>query len=330
MRIGVCTKANHIELQDRPVPEAGAGFVLVRVTVCGICGSDVAAWQGSGHKSYPYTPGHEFCGTIERLGENVAGLTVGRRVVIDPNLGCKQCRFCRAGRPNLCDFLKARPTKSNGGLAEFVALDCRMVHPLPDGFPDRLAPFIEPLSCALHAANSADPSEGQRVLVFGAGLMGLLTGLALRRRGAEPTFVEPSDQRRRRASELLDAPAVSPKELDASDLAGRIGVAVDCSGSGHAVAQAIRTLRKAGRLVLAGIVMNPAEADISLIDVTTKELDLRGVWLNPNTFPAAIELATASADVLERLDTETFPLDEVAAAFDRAAGAAAAKVLVVP
>ena len=69
MRIAVCTKVNHIEVQEWPVPEIDGTKVLVKVSVCGICGSDLAAWQGSGHKKYPYVPGHEVCGVIEKMGE---------------------------------------------------------------------------------------------------------------------------------------------------------------------------------------------------------------------------------------------------------------------
>ncbi len=330
MKIAVCTEVNHVELQDRPVPEVAPDFALIKVSVCGICGSDVAAWRGSGHKTFPYTPGHEFCGAVERVGPNVSNLVVGQRVIIDPNLGCGECDFCGMGRPNLCDYLKSRPIKSNGGLAEYVALDWRMVHSLPAALPDELAPFIEPLSCALHAANLAAAGPGERVAVFGAGLMGLLTGMALQRSGAEPVFVEPSETRRERAADLLDAPAVAPDELAGAVAGGQLDVAVDCSGSGRAVAQAVDLLRKAGRLVLAGIVMDPAAADISFIDITTKELELRGAWLNPNTFTGAIDLAVAAPDVLARLETETFALDDIQPAFARAAANDAPKVLVRP
>ena len=325
MKTAVCTRPDHVELQERPVPELKAGFVLIRVSVCGICGSDVAAWRGSGHKTFPHSPGHEFCGVIERMGEGVPGLALGQRVVINPNLGCGACRFCEMGRPNLCDSLKTRPIKSNGGLAEYVALDYRMAHPLPDGLPDELAPFVEPLSCALHMADAARVEPGDRVAIFGAGLTGFLTGMVLASAGADVVLVEPAERRRRRAAELLDLPVVA-----AGAPAGEIDAAVDCSGSGHAVAEAVRALRKAGRLILAGLVASPDGAGISLIDVTTKELEIKGAWLNPNTFDRAIETAAASKDVLQNLETETFSLDDVKAAFVRAASPDAPKVLVRP
>ena len=330
MRVAVCTRPDHIELQEWPLPQTEAEQVLVRVKVCGVCGSDVAAWQGSGHKQYPYSPGHEFCGTIEQMGSEVMGLSLGERVVIDPNLGCGQCPFCEMGKPNLCDYLKSRPIKSNGGLGDYVALDYRMVHALPAQLDDDLAPFIEPLSCALHVAGCARVEPGEQVMVFGAGVMGRLVGLALRPSGARLVYVEPAQRRRAEIADLLGVEALAPAEVEPSGLVGRVDVAIDCSGSAHAVAQAIGALRKAGRLVLAGLVMQPEGAGISLMDITTRELEVTGVWLNPDTFETAIDLALESRDLLANLRTQTFGLEEIEHAFELAASPDAPKVLVRP
>lgn len=330
MRIAVCTRPYHIELQERPRPGIEAEEVLVRVKVCGVCGSDVAAWRGIGHRRYPYTPGHEFCGIVERMGGGVADLALGQRVVVDPNLGCGDCPFCRMDRPNLCDHLKSRPTKSNGGFADYVALDSRMVHPLPEELPDELAAFIEPLSCAFHVAGRARVAPGERAAVFGAGPMGRLVGLALKPYREGLVFIEPAERRRAEVARLLGVEALSPAGMEESDLVGRIDVAIDCSGSARAVAQAIRALRKAGRLVLAGLVTQPKGPGISLVEVTTKELEITGVWLNPHTFARAVEMALRFRDILAGLRTQTFGLDQVGPAFELAASADAPKVLVRP
>ena len=283
MKVAVCTKENHIELQNWPVPDIDPEKVLVKVKICGVCGSDLAAWQGSGHKKYPYVPGHEFCGTIADMGENVRGLEVGQRVVLDPNLGCGFCKFCRDGRPNICDYLKTRLIKSNGGFAEYVALDYRMVYLLPDNLPDLLAPLIEPLSCAIHISRKAKIKKEQKVAIFGAGVMGFLTGVLVKSSGAEIIFVEPARKRRQRIESLLNLQVMSPEMLAKSAFVDNLDIAIDCSGSAHAVAQAIKILQKGGRLVLSGLVMNPKSADISFLEITTKELEILGVWLNPRS-----------------------------------------------
>ena len=330
MRIAICKRPGHIEVERRPIPSVGDNEVLVKISVCGICGSDLAAWRGSGHKKYPYTPGHEFCGVIERLGSEVTGLQVGERVVINPNLGCGECRFCRMGKANLCDALKTRPTKSNGGFSEYVSLDWRMVYRLPESFPDKLAPFIEPLSCAVYAVRVADVKPAEQVAIFGAGIMGILTGLAIKSAECEIIFIEPMEERREQVAELFETSAMTPEQLRDCEPVGKIDAAIEYSGSVEAVSQAIRTLRKGGRLVLGGLVVNAEEVGLPLIDVTMKELEIKGVWLNPGTFKEAIELAVEHKNVLGALKTETFRLDDIASAFERALSKDVNKVLVRP
>ena len=330
MRIAVCTGPNHIEVQERPIPPIDNDKVLVRVIICGVCASDLAVWRGSGHKKYPYSPGHEFCGILERTGSDVQALQVGQRVIINPNLGCGKCKYCRMNKPNLCEFLKSRPIKSNGGLSEYVALDHRMVYPLPELLPEELAPFVEPLSCALHVVRRASVIRGERAAIFGAGTMGILTGLVIKSRGCETIFIEPDDERRKQAAELFAVPSMKPEQLTASEVAGNVDVAIDCSGRSEAVSQSIRVVRKAGRILLAGLVMNAEDACLPLMEVTTNELEIKGSWLNPGTFEEAIELAIEHKEILGALTTETFRLDDIALAFERASGISINKVLVRP
>lgn len=330
MRIAICTEPGHIEVVERPVPPLASGKVLVEVSLCGICASDVAVWRGDGHKKYPCSLGHEFCGTIRGMDEAVSGLALDQRVVVNPNLGCGECMFCRQGKDNLCDFLKTRPVTSNGGFSEYVALHHRMVYPLPERIADEMAPFVEPLSCAIHAARMAGPEPVERAVVFGAGTMGILTGLAMRVSCRDMMFVEPIAERRGLVADIFDCVALSPQELSESGRIGTFDVAVECSGNVQAVAQAITALRKSGRLVLAGMVGNTEQSVLPLLDVTMKELEIRGAWLNPNRFEEAIRLAGEHIRALRRLRTRTFALDDIATAFEEASRRSVNKVIVKP
>lgn len=330
MRITICPEPGRLELQTRPIPVPGDGQVLVRVAVCGVCSSDVGVWRGTVPKEFPYSPGHEFCGSLERTGRGVTGLRTGQPVVINPNLGCGTCRYCREGRPNLCDNLKTRSIKSNGGFAEYVALDARMVHPIPDGLSDTVAALVEPCSCALHAARSALAAEPARVAVFGGGILGVLTVLALRQAKREVILIEPDEFRRGQAQALLGVRTLTPGELPRRDRSEEIDVAVDCSGRIEAVSLAIATLRKTGRLVLAGLVSNPRDAALPLTEVTAKELEVRGVWLNPNTFDEAIRLVSEHRGTLAALKSREFPLEQIGAAFAWATRSDVHKVYVRP
>jgi len=317
MRTAVCREPGRIALETAPVPEPGPPQVRVRVSLCGICASDLVVWSGTDPGRYPYSPGHEFCGVIERVGSAVAGPAPGTRVVINPNLGCGECAACRQGRPNLCPALKSRPVKSNGGLSEFVALEAAMAHKVPASLSDAAAAFVEPLSCAVHAARRADPAPGSEVLVIGAGMLGLLCGLALRAGDAAPVFVETAERRRSRATELLQAEAFPPERIEDAGIP-RFHTAIDCSGNAEAVLSALSRLAPGGRLVLAGVPDPAARPAFSLALVPTRELEIRGSWLNPGTFEDALRLAESCRDTLDSLETETFPLSRVNEAFERA------------
>ena len=266
--------------------------MLVRIALCGVCASDVAVLSGHNPKKFPYSPGHEFCGRVERLDPTVTQFQLGQSVVINPNLGCGECRYCRARKPNLCESLKSRSIKSNGGFAEYVAIDARMIHPIPAGMNDVLATYVEQFSCALHVARSAEAVQPKRVAVFGAGMLGILTVLILKDPAREVILIEPNDTRRDQARVLLGVPALTPEELTSSEWFNTLDAAIDCSGRIEAVSQALRSLGKTGRLVLAGLVGNPQDAVLPLVEVTLKELELVGAWLNPHTFEDAIPLVS--------------------------------------
>jgi len=168
------------------------------------------------------------------------------------------------------------------------------------------------------------------VAVFGAGMLGILTTLILKDPKREVILIEPNDTRRDQARALLGVRALTPEQLTSSEWLNTIDAAIDCSGRIEAVSQGIRALGKGGRLVLAGLVGNPKDAALPLVEITVKELELKGVWLNPHTFEDAIQLALKHRETLEALQTEVFPLDDVAAAFARAAKPNVNKVLVKP
>ena len=330
MKTAICNKPGEIEILEFPVPETEKDKVLVKIDICGICGSDLAVFNGSGHKKYPYSPGHEFSGVIVETGGSVPGKLKGKRVVVNPNLGCQKCEYCMVGKPNLCDYLKTRDIKSNGGLSEYVSLDCRMVHQIPDTVPDGITPFIEPLSCALYAAQLAKDKSKKQVVVFGGGIMGILTGISLQSIGCDPVFIEPSEERRNKLTEICGTIALSPQEVDNSKNKNSFAAAIDCSGNIMAASQAIRLLKKGGSLFLAGLIMNPEGYSFPFVDFTTKEIALKGVWLNPGTFAEAIKIAEEKKETLEKLTTKIYPLQEIKAAFTAALNQDVNKVLVKP
>lgn len=141
MHAAICDRPGHIEIKTVPIPPVDHNKVLIKVEMCGVCSSDLVPFHGGGYKKYPYSPGHEFYGIIVTLGKGVSAFRLGQRVVVNPNLGCGKCKYCISGKSNLCDYLKTRNIKSNGGFAEYVALDVRMIYSLPDSFPLEYSTF---------------------------------------------------------------------------------------------------------------------------------------------------------------------------------------------
>jgi threonine dehydrogenase-like Zn-dependent dehydrogenase len=249
-------------------------------------------------------------------------------VVINPNLGCGNCRFCNRGKPNLCDNLKTRNIKSNGGLSEYTAVDYRMAYRLPSSIPDEKAIFIEPLSCAVHIVQRAQIQPSETVAVFGAGVMGVLTGILLTRKGNKVYFVEKDESRRMQFSNILDYPVFLPGEIFRPDTIESVQVAIDCTGNAHAVCDALKLLQKDGRLVLSGLVREADSIHIPLIDITCKELNVQGVWLNPGTFEKAMDFVNNNPEVFNNFNTIEVKLSNIEKAFDLAQSTEYHKVIV--
>jgi 2-desacetyl-2-hydroxyethyl bacteriochlorophyllide A dehydrogenase len=316
MKTAVLRAVRSMEIGTVPVPEPSERQILVKTGMCGICGSDMAAFHGISHRDFPYSPGHEFWGTVVKKGEAVCGFSEGESVLVDPNLGCGECGYCRDGRPNLCDNLKTRRTKSNGGFSEFVALDCRMAHRMPAALIGAKAVFVEPLSCAVHTVRRIGLKNHGTVAVFGAGCMGLLAGVVLKRGGFQAVFSEPLENRREDARGILGFEAFSPDDFNAKYGRQSFDFALDCSGDCRAIGQAIGCLKKGGKLGLSGIAGDCGVNDIRVSDIASRELEILGAWLNPATFPEAISIAVESARILDRFAVAYIGMDGLVQALE--------------
>ena len=174
MQAAILTEPGKIEIREAPTPSPRKGEVLLRILEAGICGTDYACYMGNLTTSYPIIPGHEAVGEIAALGEGVSGVRVGEKVVIQPNFPCTTCPVCRGGHENVCPNKVRLGLDVDGVFAQYVCVPRPYVWPLPDGLPVSVAALAEPLSVALHAFRKSPPAPDERVLVYGAGVIGLL------------------------------------------------------------------------------------------------------------------------------------------------------------
>ena len=187
-RMAYLDSEHRIVIREEPIPEPGPGQVLVEVKANGICGSDIHFWRegrlGPFVVTCPYVPGHEAAGVVARLGEGTAGFSPCDRVVIEPGLPCGQCRYCRAGRYNLCRdvvFLSAPPV--NGTFCDYLAVRSDALHLMPEQMSFEQGALVEPAAVGVHAVNRAGACGGRTAVILGCGPIGLMTLQAFKAAG---------------------------------------------------------------------------------------------------------------------------------------------------
>jgi (R,R)-butanediol dehydrogenase/meso-butanediol dehydrogenase/diacetyl reductase len=337
MRAAVYLGDGAIEVQQLPVPEPKPNEALIEVSHCGICGTDLHlvleqyARPGS-------VLGHEWSGTIASLGADVRGWALGTRVVAGPTPGCGKCRACARGRPSVC--LEREPPDlldfSRGAFCGYKLVDASRLLAIPENLPTRAAALSEPTAIAIHTVNLADVHPGDRVLVTGAGPVGLLTTAVLRARGIDDiTVSEPSPHRRDRAAAIGASKVVTPDDLPRAPMgrpaAGAFTHAFECSGNARAAEAALDQLDYAGTLVFVGT--GHAMPAVNHNRVIVLELTIIGAYnYDAAGFAPALELLASGTLPLDLLiEPVDIGLADLRATFDRlAAGELPGKVMVVP
>jgi L-gulonate 5-dehydrogenase len=205
-----------VEVQD---PQPGADEVLLRVRRAGICGSDVHIYHGANpFARYPRIIGHEVLGQIIAVGDEVDGLAVGERVVIDPVISCGRCRACRIGRSNVCANLQVIGVHRDGGMGEILVVPTANALPVPPQVGDREATLAEPFSIAANVLERTGIDEGETVLIYGAGTVGLTTLQVARMHGAQCIVVDLDDTRLARARRLGADHIANPRNTQVAQL----------------------------------------------------------------------------------------------------------------
>lgn len=316
MRAVVVTAPGSAVLTDLPDPQAGPGEVVVRVTSCGLCGTDMHILAGELPSArYPGVPGHELAGEIVAVGEGVTGLEAGTRVAVDPNMPCGTCDYCRIGRGNLCDDYSAIGVTQDGGFAELVAVPARCCYVLPDSLSPAAAALVEPLSCAVHGLNRLPRRPGSHYLIYGAGTMGLMMAAVVRQAGAASvSMVDPNEDRLAFAASF-GADAVAPWAEELGRPQG-FEVVIDATGVIAAIEDGLGRVRKGGTFLQFGVTDAAATATFSPFRVYNREIDIIGSMAVHNSFQPAIDLLSSGLD-LDPLVSDVFPLD----AFDDAVAA---------
>jgi L-iditol 2-dehydrogenase len=315
MRAAVLEGVGKVSVQDRPVPDPGPGEVLVQVTAVGTCGSDVHYYEhgriGDFVVDAPLVLGHEPAGRIVAAGPGADRHAIGQRVSIEPGVPDFTCPECRAGRYNLCPRMRFFGTPPfDGAFCEYVTVHEQFVYPVPESMSDDAAALIEPLSVGVWACRKARVGPGSRVLVTGAGPIGLVClQAALAFGSTDVTVTDINPARLQLAAELGATATLNTSETPLQDAGVEPDVLLECSGHPSATHDAIHAVTRAGRIVLVG--MGGDEITIPLAHLQTRELELTGTFRYANTWPDAIALAAAGRVNLDALVTGHYGLSDV-------------------
>lgn len=329
MRAAVIDKPGEISVREVAEPQAGPGQVVVEVGACGICGTDLHIAAGEFPPSpYPLVPGHEFAGTVAGIAPGVTtGIAVGDRVAVDPSLFCGYCRQCRRGRGNLCENWGAIGDTVDGAFAEYVAVPAANCYPLPDHLSFAQGALVEPVSCAVHGVRRLGVEAGERILVVGAGTMGLIMTQLLAAGGARVSVVD-----------LAEAKLPLARELGAVEVATSVGdlprrgfdAAVDVTGAPTAIEAAFGALDRGGRLQVFGVAADDAQISLSPFRIYNDEITVVGSMAVLDSFGAALELVASGQVRTEELVSHTVGLDEFPDALGLVRSGATTKAQVVP
>ncbi|MFK4446478.1 2-desacetyl-2-hydroxyethyl bacteriochlorophyllide A dehydrogenase [Caballeronia udeis] len=309
VRIG----SNHmIDVVELDAPTLRPDELIVRPVACGICGTDLHICQhGFPGTNYPVTPGHEFAGHVLAVGRNVSGIREGDFVAVNPNVSCGHCEWCRENKPHLCNALMPIGVGRPGAAAEQVAVPGGNAFVVRESIGHGVAALIEPLACALHAVESAQGIKDRRVLVMGAGTMGLLITIIAKHFGAaDVTVVDPNPAKHAIAVEVGANRAVSPDEIRDE----RYEVIFEAAGAMPALRQALGLVRKTGVLVQVGVHGVDAKVDVNPFTIYEHELRIIGSNSLANQFAGAVDLMSDISEQAAKLIGDTFSVWDFAAA----------------
>lgn len=327
IKAAVMGKTRDVHMEEREVREPNDNEVLVKISHCGICGSDIHYYEygriGDFVVKNPLILGHEASGTVVKVGKKVSNVTIGDRVTIEPGHTCGTCEFCKTGRYNLCPdvvFLATPPI--DGAFAEYLVYPADWVYRLPENMDNMEGALIEPFCVGLHATRMAGAKAGQTAAILGSGCIGLCTLLALSASGVKQVYVsDVIDKRLEMAKNLGGFKTINAAKEDIvekimKDTRGRgVDLVFETAGSEITSKQTVQIVAKGGTIVMVGMSAHPVFTfDFGLLQ--NKEAIIKTVFRYRNLYPAAIKIVSQCGIKLKSIVTDVYPFEDTSKALE--------------
>jgi len=320
MKAYVAKSARNLQLIEKEIPSPGENQVLVRTKTAGICGSDIHLYRGDHpYTTYPMIFGHEASGIIEKNCAVKTELQKGDRVVLEPTIFCGSCYPCSIGRTNCCRNMKTIGVTVDGALSEYFVAPVENIHKIPDNLSIKLAALVEPLSIGFHAVYRADVKENEKVLVIGAGPIGLSILAAAKSRHAEVMITDISDFRLNIAEKMGADFLFNNSDDTINEFVGDwtqgqgVPVVFEAVGTPVTIESAVSHASDAGRVVVVGV--TGKKFSVRGVDITKKELTIYGSRNNLGQFQTALGFLSESYSIAEKMISQVFAFEETPLAF---------------
>ncbi len=311
---------------SEPIP--GPEDIVIEVEAAGICGTDRHLFRGEFPSTPDTTLGHEFSGIVIDAGNSA--LAKGTRVTCDPNTWCGACEQCRGGRVNLCMNNVPTGIARDGGFARYCAFPAHKAHVLPADLDPLFGAFCEPLSCTLHGMDIGAVRAGERVIVIGGGVIGLMAVQLAKAAGAEVMLITRNLAKQELGRTLgATVTAGSPEEARQHWPNGA-NLVVECAGVVATVEMAPSLTSSGGRIVILGVLPQGTKASIEPFDLLFREIQMHYSFLNPFTHERAAQMIASGAINIAPLVTRQITLESVPTVVSSPAPDGEVRAIVVP
>lgn len=340
MKALVYSEPRKFSIQEVSNPECGENQVLIRVKVCGICKTDVHIHNGHFISQFPLTPGHEFTGVVDSVGQKVTTFKKGDRVVADNTVLCGECYYCRRNQPLYCENFYSLGVTGPGGFAEFVAVNQDKVFKIQDNLSFDVASFTEPTACAIHGMDMIDVQNGDNILMFGAGPTGIILAQLLKSGGAGNLVVAAPSKFKLDIVEglgiadtvIMDRNDSSPHEKVIKKMFPKgFDIIIDATGASSVTESCFKYAKKGSKIVVYGVCDETDRISVSPYDIFANEYKLIGSFAQTHCFDRAINALEKGIVKVDNLVSHRFNLDSYAKGLETVmSGKQSVKVLINP
>ena len=326
----------HFEVKKTAVPEPQKGEVRVKIKMVGVCGTDVHLFQGNRLLEKPDIIGHEGIGVIDKIGKNVKNRTLGERVVIEPNIPCKQCKYCMSGRGNICVNKRIVGLSEVGCFSEYIVLPEAFCYNIPESVTDGDAVTIEPTAVGLHALFASSAKPGDTIAVFGLGAIGLLlTHLALKL-GYKVLVLELDADKINLAVSMGavnsnvsgETSDIREAKLSTLWMDSNVVAIFECAGSQHTASMATAAAPRGSEIILVGLSGNLATFKPLKIAREGITIIPSMIYDHPFDFQRTIQLIASKVIQPSFIISRYMPLTDIQSALEIASAGKESKIVI--